>query len=82
MTTSDEILVFDTSPLRIFPRQNLLGVLKAVVGDRRALVPDVVVHELQTEASGVVDDFLSDLYRLPFKQGEFEVWAVANNLLD
>ncbi|WP_434743726.1 hypothetical protein [Micromonospora sp. SH-82] len=30
-----------------FARQNWLGVLKAVVGDRLALVPDVVVDELQ-----------------------------------
>ncbi|MFC0006969.1 hypothetical protein [Micromonospora siamensis] len=46
-----EILVFDTSPLVHFARQNWLGVLKAVVGDRLALVPDVVVDELQQFAA-------------------------------
>lgn len=40
-----EILVFDTGPLSHFARQNWLGVLKAVVGERRALIPDVVVLE-------------------------------------
>jgi len=28
------------------------------------------------------DDFLADLYRLPFKKGEFEPWADENGLLD
>jgi hypothetical protein len=42
----NEILVFDTGPLSHFARQNWLGVLKAIVGDRRALIPDVVVDEL------------------------------------
>ena len=41
-----EILVFDTGPLSHFARQNWLGVLKSVVGERRALIPDVVVREL------------------------------------
>ena len=41
-----EILVFDTGPLSHFAKQNWLGVLKAVVGDRQALIPDVVVQEL------------------------------------
>ena len=41
-----EILVFDTGPLSHFAQQNWLGVLKAVVGDRRAIIPDVVVAEL------------------------------------
>lgn len=45
-----EILVFDTGPLSHFARQNWLGVLKAVVGERQALVPDVVVHELELGA--------------------------------
>lgn len=49
--TEDEILVFDTGPLSHFARQNWLGVLKAVVGDRQALVPDVVVDELRTGAA-------------------------------
>ncbi len=41
-----EILVFDTSPLSHFAKQNWLGVLKAVIGERRAMIPDVVVREL------------------------------------
>jgi len=46
-----EILVFDTGPLSHFAVQNWLGVLKAVVGDnRRAMIPDVVVKELQVGA--------------------------------
>lgn len=48
---SDEILVLDTGPLSHFARQGWLGVLKAVVGDRRAIVPDVVVAELQQGAT-------------------------------
>ena len=40
-----ETLVFDTSPLTHFARQNWLGVLKAVVGQRKAPIPDVVVDE-------------------------------------
>lgn len=45
--SSDEILVFDTGPLCHFALQNWLGVLKAVVGDRKAVIPDVVVNELR-----------------------------------
>jgi len=48
---SDEILVFDNGPLSHFARQGWLGVLKAVVGDRTVLIPDVVVAELQAGAS-------------------------------
>jgi predicted nucleic acid-binding protein len=44
---SDAVFVFDTSPLAHFARQGWLGALKAVVGDRTALVPDVVVDELR-----------------------------------
>lgn len=43
--------MFDTSPLSHFARENWLGVLKAVVGERRALVPDVVVEELRSGAA-------------------------------
>lgn len=46
-----EVLVFDTGPLVHFARQNWLGVLKAVVDKRLALVPDVVVDELQQLAA-------------------------------
>lgn len=49
MSTGD-ILVFDTSPLCHFARENWLGVLKAVVGERTAVIPDTVAHELRTGA--------------------------------
>ncbi|SDN82501.1 hypothetical protein [Lentzea jiangxiensis] len=45
-----ETLVFDTSPLLHFTRNDWLGALKAVVGDREALVPDVVLEELKSFA--------------------------------
>lgn len=45
--SSRELLVFDTGPLSHFAKNGWLGVLKAVVGDRRAIVPDVVVEELK-----------------------------------
>ncbi|HEX4723335.1 MAG TPA: hypothetical protein VH333_12515 [Pseudonocardiaceae bacterium] len=47
---TDEILVLDTGPLSHFARAGWLGVLKAVIGDRQALIPDVVVDELQEGA--------------------------------
>ena len=49
MDTND-ILVFDTSPLSHFAREGWLGPLKAVVGERQALVPDTVVDELRDGA--------------------------------
>lgn len=45
-----DTLVFDTGPLSHFARADLLGVLKAVVGKRRAIIPDTVVEELQRGA--------------------------------
>ncbi len=38
MTTCHEssVLVFDTSPLSHFAKENWLGVLRAVLGDRKA----------------------------------------------
>ena len=45
-----DTLVFDTGPLSHFARADLLGVLKAVVGKRRAIIPDTVVEELQKGA--------------------------------
>jgi predicted nucleic acid-binding protein len=42
-----QILVFDTGPLSAWACENWLGVLKAVVADRTALIPDVVVDELR-----------------------------------
>ena len=50
---ADEILVLDTGPLSHFARAGWLGVLKAVVGDRQALIPDTVVGELE---DGAVQD--------------------------
>jgi predicted nucleic acid-binding protein len=47
----DEILVFDTSPLSHFARAGWLGVLKAVIGERQALIPDAVVDELRLGAA-------------------------------
>lgn len=51
MTLGGEILVFDTGPLSHFARENWLGALKFVVKDRTAVVPDVVVDELQRGAA-------------------------------
>ena len=45
-----EILVFDTGPLSHFASEGWLGVLKAVVGERAALIPDVVVAEIMVGA--------------------------------
>lgn len=41
-----KILVFDTGPLSHFAIKNWLGPLKAIVGERSAMIPDVVVAEL------------------------------------
>ncbi|MEV4473472.1 hypothetical protein [Nonomuraea sp. NPDC049504] len=49
--TDTDTLVFDTGPLSHFAINNWLGVLKAVVGDRKALIPDVVVAELGAGAA-------------------------------
>lgn len=46
-----ETLVFDNGPLSHFARESWLGVLKAVVGDRRAVIPDAVVIELERGAA-------------------------------
>src|SRR5205823_5191301 len=48
---SHAIFVFDTGPLAHFARESWLGVLKAVVGDRIAVVPDIVVEELRLGAA-------------------------------
>lgn len=48
---AEEILVFDTSPLTHFAAGGWLGALKAVVGQRRAVVPDLVVDELKRGAA-------------------------------
>lgn len=49
--SGNEVLVFDTGPLCSFAQQNWLGVLKAVVGERTAVIPDVVVDELRVGAT-------------------------------
>lgn len=51
MGDAHEVLVFDTGPLSHFARHNWLGVLKAVVGERTAVIPDVVAAELQAGAA-------------------------------
>ena len=43
-------LVFDTGPLCHFATAGWLGALKAVVGTRRAIIPETVVAELQQGA--------------------------------
>jgi len=43
----DEILVFDTGPLLHFTKNGWIGALKAVVGERQAVIPDTVVVELR-----------------------------------
>lgn len=46
-----EQLVFDTGPLSHFAKAGWLGPLKAIVGPREALIPDVVVRELRMGAA-------------------------------
>ena len=43
-------LVFDTGPLSHFATAGWLGVLKAVVGKRRAIIPGAVIAELKAGA--------------------------------
>jgi predicted nucleic acid-binding protein len=50
MFGDQEALVFDTGPLSHFARCGWLGPLKAVVGDRLALMPDAVRDELERGA--------------------------------
>lgn len=42
-----DTLIFDTGPLGHFARADILGVLKIVVGERRAILPEAVVTELE-----------------------------------
>src|SRR5882672_2755465 len=46
---SDEsiVLVFDTGPLSHFALAGWLGILRHVVGERKAIIPDTVVSELR-----------------------------------
>jgi predicted nucleic acid-binding protein len=43
-----DVLVFDTGPLSHFAKQSWLGVLRAVLGQRTAVIPDTVVGELKS----------------------------------
>lgn len=45
--SEQEVFVFDTGPLSHFAKEGWLGCLRAVVGTRRAIIPDTVVRELQ-----------------------------------
>lgn len=42
-----QVYVLDTGPLSHFARSQWLGALKAVLGDARAVIPDVVATELR-----------------------------------
>lgn len=44
---AEGVFIFDTGPLSHFALAGWLGVLKAVVADRTALIPDVVADELR-----------------------------------
>lgn len=43
-----EVLVFDTGPLSHLAKENWLGVLRAILPPRTAVIPDTVVAELRT----------------------------------
>ncbi|BAD55789.1 hypothetical protein [Nocardia farcinica] len=62
--SASRTLVFDTSPLCHFARSDWLGVLKAVVGERAAVIPDVVAFELRNLASN--DDRIGAVLRAPW----------------
>ena len=47
-----QILVSDTGPLAHFAKENWLGVLRAVLGERTAVIPDTVVSELKNGVHG------------------------------
>ncbi|GAB2676588.1 hypothetical protein GCM10027271_41900 [Saccharopolyspora gloriosae] len=50
MGATPGVLVFDTGPLSHFAQQGWLGILRVVVGDRTAVIPDTVVDELRAGA--------------------------------
>ncbi len=52
MADSTDVLVFDTGPLSHFAQQGWLGILRLVVGDRTAVIPDTVVEELRAGVQG------------------------------
>jgi predicted nucleic acid-binding protein len=47
-----DVLVFDTGPLSHFSQQGWLGMLRLVVGERTAVIPDTVVEELRRGVTG------------------------------
>lgn len=47
MADQREVLVFDTGPLSHFALAGWLGMLRLLVGEREAVIPDTVVAELQ-----------------------------------
>lgn len=47
-----DVLVFDTGPLSHFAREGWLGILRLVVGERSAVIPDTVVDELRAGVQG------------------------------
>lgn len=54
MTTTDRNTqyVFDTGPLTHFAREGWLGILRSVIGNRTAVIPDTVVDELRAGCHG------------------------------
>lgn len=48
MTESTSDLVFDTGPLSHFAQAGWLGILRHILGNRRAVIPETVVAELRT----------------------------------
>ena len=59
-----EVLVFDTGPLSHFALAGWLGVLKAVVGGRTAVIPDLVATELR--AGGARDSRIAAVANAPW----------------
>lgn len=51
MTLPDNVLVFDTGPLRHFAIQQWLGVLRFITRDRTVYIPDTVHRELHNSVS-------------------------------
>jgi predicted nucleic acid-binding protein len=52
MTGSIGVLVFDTGPLSHFAQEGWLGILRLVVGNRTAVIPDTVIDELRAGVQG------------------------------
>lgn len=83
---ADEILVFDTGPLSHFSMNNWLGPLKAVVGERRAVIPDVDDRAARKAAESLKVKFCPTLALLceSIRQGLLTpalVGALADDLL-